>query len=52
MNEDFKTYLPLCSNFMLLDNEFEPKIIAQGTSNDTKIITDSIKWNLITSKYE
>jgi len=48
----FKIYLPLCSNFMLLDNEFEPKIIAQGTSNDTVIINDSIKWNLITSKYE
>lgn len=43
----FKIYIPLCDNWMLLDNEEEPVIIAKGSKNQETEIFDKTKWKFI-----
>jgi predicted ABC-type ATPase len=43
----FKIYIPLCDSWMLLDNEEQPEIIANGSNNQETKIFDKTKWNQI-----
>lgn len=45
----FKIYLPLCDSWMVLDNEEEPQIVAQGLKNEDIQVTDAKKWKLISN---
>lgn len=45
----FKIYIPLCDNWMLLDNEEQPTIIAKGSKNQESEIFDTTKWDLISN---
>ena len=40
-------YLPLCSNWIIFDNENESKLIAEKNNFGEIIIVDNFKWSLI-----
>ena len=43
----FKIYLPLCSSWIVFDNENESKLIAEKNNSGEIIIVDNFKWFLI-----
>ena len=43
----FEIYLPLCSSWIIFDNENESKLIAEKNNFGEIIIADNFKWSLI-----
>ena len=43
----FNIYLPLCTTWLIFDNENEPKLIAEKNNSGEIIIANKLKWSLI-----
>ena len=43
----FNIYLPLCTTWLIFDNEKKPKLVAEKNNSGEIIIANKLKWSLI-----